>query len=275
MLDFMPAGLVIDQVRWRGQATSCIAVLLPPAQLEMLGFETQRRAEPQRHLRIGVTDAHVVDLVRRLEAQASEGQQLGPLYVEGLSLALASYVHAHFMAERASIPAPGPGLSLSQRERVVAMVEARLTEPLPLNELAADVGYSPDYFMRLFSYTFGVSPHRYITSRRVERAKALLRDRDTPLVEVALACGFSSQAHFSTVFKLHTGMTPGKYRVGGPREAERSSPRASSVDVEPSAGEAAERMARGVDRSFAAEGQRLVGTCPATLGALLSAEAEP
>src|SRR5262245_28962745 len=81
MVDFLPAGLVIDQVRWRGQATSCIAVLLPPAQLEALGFEPQRKPDPQRNLRIGVTDAHVVDLVRRLEAQASNGQQLGELYV--------------------------------------------------------------------------------------------------------------------------------------------------------------------------------------------------
>ncbi|HTV23709.1 MAG TPA: AraC family transcriptional regulator, partial [Polyangiaceae bacterium] len=263
-----------DQVRWRGQPTSCVAVLLPPAQLEALGFEPPRRAEPQRHLRIGVTDAHVVDLVRRLDAQASEELQLGPLYVEGLSLALASYVHAHFVAERASTPAPGPSLSLSQRERLVAMIEARLTEPLPLNELAADVGYSPDYFMRLFSYTFGVSPHRYITSRRVERAKALLRERDTSLVEVALACGFSSQAHFSTVFKLHTGMTPGKYRTGGPLESERSSPRASARHVEPSSDEANEEMARGVGLSHAAAAQRLVGTCPATLGALIDAGAE-
>jgi AraC family transcriptional regulator len=172
MVDYLPAGLEIERVRWRGQATSCIAVLLPPTQLKALGLDPRRRLEPGRGLRIGVADAHLVDLVRRLEAQASDGQRLGELYVEGLSLALASYVQAQFVAERASTPS-GPGLSVSQRERLVALIEQRLAEPLHLSELAAEVGYSQDNFLRLFSATFGLSPHRYFTGRRVERAKAI------------------------------------------------------------------------------------------------------
>jgi AraC family transcriptional regulator len=265
MVDFLPAELVIDRVRWSGQATSCIAVLLPPAQLEALGFEPRRRLEPERGLRIGVTDAHVVDLVRRLEAQAADGQRLGDLYVEGLSLALASYVHAQFVAERASsAPPPGPGLSTSQRERLVALIEARLAEPLHLSELAAEAGYSQDYFLRLFSATFGLSPHRYVTSRRVERAKAMLQDRDVSLVTVAIACGFSSQAHFSTVFKLHAGVTPGKYRNDGRAESDRN-----ASDEMPDARVA---RARAVGLAARPSGSALaVGTCPATLGAQLSA----
>jgi AraC family transcriptional regulator len=264
MVDFLPADLVIDGVRWRGQSTSCIAVLLPPAQLQALGLEPQRRLEPERGLRIGVTDAHVVDLVRRLEAQAADGQGLGELYVEGLSLALASYVHAQFVAERASPPAPGPGLSASQRERLVGLIEARLAEPLHLSELAAEVGYSQDYFLRLFSATFGLSPHRYVTGRRVERAKAMLQDRDISLVTVAIACGFSSQAHFSTVFKLHAGVTPGKYRNDGRAESDRS-----ASDEMPDA-RAARARAVGI-ASRPSSSALTVGTCPATLGLQLGA----
>jgi AraC family transcriptional regulator len=269
MVDFLPAGLVIDQVRWRGQATSCIAVLLPPTQLETLGFDPQRRTEPERCLRIGVTDAHVVDLVRRLEVQASDGQRLGGLYVEGLSLALASYVYGHFAAERASTPAPGPGLSVPQRERLEALIEERLAEPLHLSQLAAEVGYSPDYFLRLFSATFGLSPHRYVTGRRVERAKAMLLDRDIPLVTVAFACGFSSQAHFSTVFKMHAGVTPGKYRNDGLAESDRSE-RDPMPDADTARRERAERVAHTAGLASLALGGAPAGTCPATLGVQLN-----
>lgn len=102
MVDFLPAGIVIDRVRWRGQPTSCIAVALPPAQLEALGVKRPRRLEPERGIRIGVTDSHVTDLVRRIHARASGGQPLGALYVKGLSLTLASYVYASFGAQRES-----------------------------------------------------------------------------------------------------------------------------------------------------------------------------
>jgi AraC family transcriptional regulator len=59
-----------------------------------------------------------------------------------------------------------------------------------------------------------VSPHQYILARRIERAKSMLRDPRHSIVDVALACGFSSQAHLSAMFKRSTGVTPGTYRKG-------------------------------------------------------------
>jgi AraC family transcriptional regulator len=215
----------------------------------------------------------VVDLVRRLHAQASDGQTLGPLYVEGLSVTLASYVYAHFGAERISNPPQGPGLSTTQRERLVALIEDRIAEPLHLTELAAEVGYSQDHFLRLFSASFGLSPHRYVIGRRVERAKSMLKDHGCSLVTVAFACGFSSQAHFSTVFKLHAGVTPGRYRNDGLAE---SSPFASKerpandADLVREDGEARGAEAVGLV-ALPSTSPVPGGACPATLGAKLSA----
>ncbi|WP_163583549.1 helix-turn-helix transcriptional regulator, partial [Klebsiella pneumoniae] len=57
-------------------------------------------------------------------------------------------------------------------------------------------------------------PHRYVAARRLERAKALLIQGDRPLVDIALALGFSSQANFNRAFKQAAGVAPGQYRRG-------------------------------------------------------------
>jgi AraC family transcriptional regulator len=172
---------------------------------------------PEGGPRYNVADAHVVDLVQRLFSQATAGDPLGECYAQSLSMALAAYVSGTYgtpvAVEEAPVSSRGQQrLTELQARQVVAYVEDQLGSALGLLELAALVGYSPDHFARLFKGTFGMSPHRYVTSRRMARAKALLRDRSQPLTQVAQACGFSAQPHFTAVFKRHTGITPGAYR---------------------------------------------------------------
>jgi AraC family transcriptional regulator len=64
----------------------------------------------------------------------------------------------------------------------------------------------------MFRLSAGESPHRFLLRRRVERAKCLLREGRSPLGEVALACGFSSQSHLTARFRELTGVTPRRYR---------------------------------------------------------------
>lgn len=97
-------------------------------------------------------------------------------------------------------------------KQLIEFIEDHLPREISLPDLAALTGYSPDHFSRLFKRAFGVTPYQYILARRVERAKSLLRDPNYSILEVALACGFCTQAHLNTVFKARTGMTPGAYR---------------------------------------------------------------
>jgi len=212
MIDFLPRGTQFDEVSWQGEPSACVSVTLERGHVERLLGETVSRLDSERGFRLGITDTHVLDLVRRLEAQALAGQPLGRLYVEGLSLTLASYVYARYGGnspppsdERAKLP-------LLQSEQLVGFVEDNLGKNIGLTELAALVGYSPDHFARLFKRSFGLSPYQYVLARRVERAKALLRDRTHSIAEVAMAAGFATQAHLNTTFKSRTGMTPGAYR---------------------------------------------------------------
>jgi hypothetical protein len=70
----------------------------------------------------------------------------------------------------------------------------------------------PMHFARRFRQATGMSSHAYVTGRRVAKARAALADGRHGLAQVALDCGFSSQAHLTTVFGQAVGLTPGRYR---------------------------------------------------------------
>jgi len=213
MVDVMPAGTTLHEVSWNGATSTCVSVNFPGDCLRDLFGADVPRLDPERGARYGVVDSHVVDLVQRLQHQLLSGEPLGAAYVQGLSLTLASYVLANAHGAKPPGPDGDPSAGLA-REAIVAFVEDNLGCNISLLELAAVAGYSPDHFARLFKRTFRVSPYQYILARRIERAKSLLRDPRQSIVDVALACGFSSQAHLNAMFKRSTGVTPGTYRKG-------------------------------------------------------------
>ncbi|MDX9958301.1 MAG: helix-turn-helix domain-containing protein [Clostridia bacterium] len=84
-----------------------------------------------------------------------------------------------------------------------------------LTEAAAAAGLSPAYFSSVFKEELGESFSEYLNRLRVELAAELLVSSDMNLAEVAGSCGFDDQSWFTKVFKLHTGMSPGRYRKAG------------------------------------------------------------
>ena len=96
--------------------------------------------------------------------------------------------------------------------RVVDYIEAGIDQDLRLTSLAGVAAMSVYHFARCFKDTVGMSPHAYVLSRRVIRARAMLGRSEGSLAHVALSCGFSSQAHFTTAFHRSVGVTPGEYR---------------------------------------------------------------
>lgn len=82
-----------------------------------------------------------------------------------------------------------------------------------MRRLAAVVGISEAHFARSFKQAFGTPPHRYLLTRRVERAKALLRDTDLPVTAIAFDTGWSSLGTFGRVFRDVTGGSPTAVRA--------------------------------------------------------------
>jgi AraC-like DNA-binding protein len=92
------------------------------------------------------------------------------------------------------------------------LIDARYSERLDVAQLANAACASAAHFSRCFARTFGVSPHRYLAGRRIERAKHLLVTTDATILEIGLAVGFESTASFSTAFRRVTGVSPRAYR---------------------------------------------------------------
>ncbi|WP_395647104.1 helix-turn-helix transcriptional regulator [Terricaulis sp.] len=92
-------------------------------------------------------------------------------------------------------------------------MDAASHEEWPVERLASASGVSEAHFARSFKDAFGVPPHRYLLTRRIERAKALLRDTDTPIIDIALETGWQSLGTFGRVFKDITGESPTELRA--------------------------------------------------------------
>lgn len=86
-------------------------------------------------------------------------------------------------------------------------------EEWPVERLASVSGVSEAHFARSFKEAFGVPPHRYLLTRRIERAKALLRDTEMPIIDIALDTGWQSLGTFGRVFKDITGQSPSELRA--------------------------------------------------------------
>ena len=92
-------------------------------------------------------------------------------------------------------------------------IDAASHEEWPVRRLARVSGVSEAHFARSFKEAFGVPPHRYLLTRRVERAVTMLRDTDLPITEIALATGWSSLGTFGRTFRDVTGASPGVVRA--------------------------------------------------------------
>jgi transcriptional regulator GlxA family with amidase domain len=109
-------------------------------------------------------------------------------------------------------PLEDPAL-LRRLLRAKDRMDAASHEAWPVRRLARASGVSEAHFARSFKEAFGVPPHRYLLTRRVERAKALLRDTDLPITEIAFATGWESLGTFGRTFRDITGESPGALRA--------------------------------------------------------------
>jgi AraC-like DNA-binding protein len=100
--------------------------------------------------------------------------------------------------------------------RAKDVVDARYREPLDVAALARAAHLSPAHFSREFRRAFGETPHRYLLTRRLERAAALLRNTDRSVAEICFDVGLRSVGSFTTSFGRAYGLSPTAYREAHP-----------------------------------------------------------
>ena len=117
-------------------------------------------------------------------------------------------------------PRQDPAL-LRRLLRAKDRMDAASHEAWPVRRLARVSGVSEAHFARSFKEAFGLPPHRYLLTRRIERATALLRETGQPITEIAFQTGWSSLGTFGRTFRDVTGESPGEFRA-----REQAAPRA-------------------------------------------------
>jgi AraC family transcriptional regulator len=161
-------------------------------------------------------DSLLEELAIAIVTSLREGTAEDGLYIDSLAQMIAAHLARHHSvrSKPARIPSPQNIASWKVR-RLLEYIEQHLSGDLTLEAMASEVSVSPLYLARAFKAAVGRSPHQYVLQRRIERAKELLRGSDTPIVEVALAAGFSSQSHLSNWFLRQVGVSPAAYRRHG------------------------------------------------------------
>lgn len=210
-IGFMPAGWRLD-----GELTSTYeaSALIMDEDFFRGAANDNMEYRPDRFhpivAAISPTGAMLIASLRNL----ATGPDEWPLLAEHVASSLASHLLRYFsgIEQRKTDPYPF-ALPRNRLQRVIDFVEANIHRVIHLSELAGVAALSQFHFTRSFRQSMGMTPVRYVWRQRVERAKVMLRNIETPLAAIALDCGFSSQSHFTTVFKRETGFTPAQYRA--------------------------------------------------------------
>jgi len=201
----LPAGM---DSTWRGPAGpqhDCLHFHFSPGWLRRIAEESGMAASTaDLPPRAGLDDPALEGLVRGL---AAGGEATSAVYAEHWSVLVALRLMR--------LPAPPVHLSMApwRLARALALAEARLHEDVSLSDLAAAAGLSRFHFARAFRAATGQTPHAHLRRLRCDRAKTLMVSGGMTLSEIALACGFAHQAHFTTAFRQVTGTTPGRWRA--------------------------------------------------------------
>jgi AraC family transcriptional regulator len=161
---------------------------------------------------IAIHDGIIHQLGHALRPAFARPNEANSLFIDYVLLAFASHFTSTYLTTRKNVPAVRGGLAPWQLRRAQAMLEANIDGNIGLASVADECGLSASYFARAFKRSTGKPPHMWLTDRRVDRAKELILKSSLAMAEVAAACGFADQAHFTRVFVANVGTTPSRWR---------------------------------------------------------------
>jgi AraC family transcriptional regulator len=214
MIETFESGMTFDHCRWEGLAGRAVLIEFADKDINAIThgeLPTLRLRTVQE-----LFDDRISRIVLELAEEALNGLPNGRLYSQGLCLALLGALEGRYTASnhvptREACGKFGP----AQQRKLLDLIRAELACDLSLARLADEAGLSIYHFARVFKATFGTTPHRYIQERRLDAAaEAIQREPRTAIAEIALAHGFSSQAHMTELIRRRFGVTPGAMRRG-------------------------------------------------------------
>jgi AraC family transcriptional regulator len=212
-VDIVPAGATLTG--WSGVDSwiGCTVIMLGNGLDKIVGASD---AVPTFAPAIGMRNDLLAALVARIRGlSASETWRTDALLSETLLALLVQELASiqHSAVGRQACPTTRGGLSLRAQRIIREFIKSNLHQRIDLGTLASQVGMSRFHFARSFKTSFGVSPHRYLLSERVQRAGQLIQQTDDPISEIALRVGFSSSSELSRLFRQERGCAPREFRL--------------------------------------------------------------
>ena len=171
-------------------------------------------AETEFKPRLFFFDKDLWETALKLKAQVEHPERKHQQYAEALSIVLMHELLRLNNGTAVEKRLLRGGLAGWQEKKVAQYIEEHLSEDVSLATLADIVRLSPYHFVRVFKRSFGLPPHRYLSSLRIERAKSLLANQAMSVTQIGANLGFSETSSFTTTFRKHTGLTPTAYRRG-------------------------------------------------------------
>ena len=217
MIWLSPAGLREDLIDLSDPMPGVLHIYLPPEHFspDSLGLDLDWSVMASLHYECGFQDPLLAAIGYAIVSELQTETAAGRLVTESLAATLAARLvqsRAGASAAMTFPPMTSQGLDRRRLSRVLEYIEAHLEGDLALDQLASIACLSRFHFARAFKAAVGRSPHRYVSVRRLERAKELLMRGDQSLIDIALTLNFSSQANFTRAFRQATGQAPGQYR---------------------------------------------------------------
>lgn len=163
--------------------------------------------------RPGTIDPMLSHLVATVEPLLENSGKASPLFVDQLGTTIGIHLIEHYGpsgSPRESVR--HASLSRSQLAAACEMLASDAGGDVSIAAIARRCGLSRGYFIRGFKEATGKTPHQWALSQRVEQARGMLIGSDMSLADIALACGFADQSHFTRVFSRVTGLPPGGWR---------------------------------------------------------------
>jgi AraC family transcriptional regulator len=215
----VPAGTPVEfrALSPEGQKVESLAISLAPAFVRRVAEEANVDPDGVELIgTLGGRDPEIERIAASLLSEIEDSSPFSDLYTDSLANLLAVHLlrdHSSLGLRRDHRTGVEAGLPAAALRRVTDYVEENLAEGLTLAEISAVAHMSPFHFSRLFKTSTGLSPHRYVVDRRVERAKSLLHKTGLPLYEVARLAGFTDQSHLAKHFRRQLGVSPRRFRM--------------------------------------------------------------
>ena len=189
-----------------------LELFLEPTTLARVACESANPDDVELVPQWQIGDPLIQHIGLALKAELEAGGTDSQLYAESMAIALSAHLLRRYCSHAEKIKDCTGGLPNYKLRRAIDYINEHLDQNLTLTAIADAVRMSPNYFATLFKQSTGLTPHQYVMKCRIEKAKQLLRHPELALVEICQDVGFTSQSHFTRVFRQHTHTTPKAYR---------------------------------------------------------------